>query len=125
MQINTVQTVPKVNNPFCNIDQENTGAPIHEFKKKKVGVWPKCLSHLNTMLWEAGNTSCVGCVGGLSHVWLPADTRGVQVQGVQTPLRATRSPLFIKLQNEAVRGSLAKHEAGGTGTMVPRARDAG
>lgn len=71
------------------------------------------LSH--TMLWEVGSTSCVGCAGGFSCVWLPADTRGVQVQGVQTPLRATTSPLFIKLQNEAARGSLAKCEAGGVG----------
>lgn len=51
-----------------------------------------------------GGASCVSCVGGLSRVGLPADARGVQVHGVQTPLRASRSPLFIKLQNEAARG---------------------
>lgn len=77
------------------------------------------------MLWEAGSASCISGVGGLSRVWLPADMRGVQVHGVQTPLRATRSPLFIKLQNEAARGRLAKREAGGRGTTLPYARDAG
>lgn len=78
------------------------------------------------MLWEGGGggASCVSCVGGLSRVWLPADTRGVQVHGVQTPLGA-RSPLFIKLQNEAARGRLAKREAGGRGATLPYARDAG
>lgn len=64
-----------------------------------------------------GGASCVSCVGGLSRVWLPADARGVQVHGVQTPLRASRSPLFIKLQNEAARGRLAKREAGGRGRL--------
>lgn len=63
--------------------------------------------------------SCVSCVGGLSGVWLPADRRGVQVHGVQTPLRASRSPLFIKLQNEAARGRLARREAGGRGPLMP------
>lgn len=92
-------------------------------------MWPKCPSLLSTMLWEAGGegvggASCVSCVGGLSRVWLPADTRGVQVHGVQTPLGA-RSPLFIKLQNEAARGRLAKREAGGRGATLPYARDAG
>lgn len=28
MQINTDQTVPKVNNPVCNIVQENTGGRV-------------------------------------------------------------------------------------------------
>lgn len=77
------------------------------------------------MMWEAGSASCVVCVGGLPRVWLPADTQGAQVHSVQTPLRATRSPLFIKLQNEAARGSLAKREASGRGMTLPRARDAG